>query len=74
MIEEWKRRIIVRLGGVVPDEKQTFVMEAQMERAEELRVDRLGPSEDDLVGEREPFVPPNDPWRPATTLGPIRRR
>lgn len=73
MIEEWKRRIITRLGGVVPEPKQSFVMEANMERAEELRVDRLGPSEDDLDGEREPFVP-DDPWRPATTLGPIRRR
>lgn len=73
MIEEWKRRIITRLGGVVPEEKKTFVMDAQMERAEELRVERLGLSEEDLVGEREPFVPA-DPWRPATTLGPIRRR
>lgn len=73
MIEEWKRRIITALGGVVPDEKQSFVMDADMERAEELRVDRLGIDENDLMGDREPFIP-DDPWRPATTLGPIRRR
>lgn len=31
-------------------------------RTEELRPDRLGPSEDDIPADR-------DPWRPARTLG-----
>lgn len=69
---EWKAKLIRALGGVVP-ERRTVVVQADIERTEELRVDRLGPDEDDLdKDEREPFVP-DDPWRPSTTLGPIRR-
>jgi hypothetical protein len=41
----------------------TFVMDATMARSEELRVDRLGPSQDDVV--------PHDPERPSRTLGKL---
>jgi hypothetical protein len=54
----------------------TFVMDAEWERAEELRPDRLGPGEDDLDDE-EPVVnlySLNDPERPVRTLGPIPKQ
>lgn len=72
MIAEWKKRLIRSLGGVVPGEKSTVIVQAEVERTEELRVDRLGPSEDDLEGERESFAN-RDPWRPSSTLGPIKK-
>jgi hypothetical protein len=55
---------IVRLvnaqpGGVV--RTQSFVTDADWQRAEELRTERLGPGEDDI-----PQV--KDPERPSTTL------
>lgn len=50
-------------------ESQTFVMDAQWSRTEELRPDRLGPGEDDLTD-----VVRVDPWRPKRTLGPMRKR
>ena len=40
----------------------SFVVVAQWERSEELRPDRLGPSEEDLDHI------PEDQWRPKTTL------
>jgi len=45
------------LAGVVP-RGHSFVIEADWERAEELRVDRLGPDDQDIV----------DPERPESTL------
>lgn len=45
--------------GVVRDLQRSFVVEATWERAEELRVDRLGPSEQDVQ---------NDDERPESTL------
>lgn len=50
-------------GGV----GQSFIAEVEWHRSEELRPDRLGPSEDDLVI-------PVDPWRPRKTLGPMPKR
>lgn len=67
MIAEWKRRIIERLGGVVPEDPGTFVMDSEIRRVEELRPDRLGPDPDD-VG-----VMPRDLGRPSRTLGPFPR-
>jgi len=45
------------LAGVVPP-RGSFVLEANWDRAEELRVDRLGPEEKDI----------EDPERPSTSL------
>lgn len=45
----------------------TFVVDADLNRSEELRVDRLGPGEEDL----EDPLPVGDPWRPSRTLGPL---
>jgi len=73
-MERWKARLIRRLGGVVPDKPRvTHVEEAEWERAEELRPDRLGPSEADIQNEDPTWVPPEglqrDPWAPRRTLG-----
>jgi ribosome biogenesis protein Tsr3 len=46
-------REFLRRGG-------SFVVEAQWERAEELRVDRLGPTDDEVKN--------SDPERPGTSL------
>lgn len=46
------------------DVQGTYVMEAQWERSEELRPERLGPSQDDID-----LV--QDPWRPRRSLGPL---
>ena len=60
------REAVIRwLGG--ESKSRTFVMDSEFHRSEELRVDRLGPDEDDLNGQpREAF--PYDPWRPRRTL------
>lgn len=62
-----KRWAFWRRGGVDHNHSQgTFVVEAEMHRAEELRPELLGvPSEDELDGR------PHDPWRPARTLGKL---
>jgi ribosome biogenesis protein Tsr3 len=51
-VREADRELLRRRGS--------FVIEAQWERAEELRTDRLGPSEDDVQN--------TDPERPGTSL------
>lgn len=43
-----------------PIERKTYVMDVEWKRSEELRPDRLGPSQDDI----------QDPERPTKTLGP----
>jgi hypothetical protein len=43
----------------------TFVMEAEWERSEELRTDRLGPSQDDVENPERVRV---ERWRPRRTL------
>jgi len=48
------------IAGVVPP-RGSFVLEANWERAEELRMDRLGPTEEDVKM-------PDDSERPAATL------
>jgi hypothetical protein len=63
--------LIRRLGGVVP-ERKTFVVDAEIERSEELRVDRLGPTEDDLADDDPEWTPPPDAWRPESTLSHVR--
>jgi hypothetical protein len=45
--------------GVVRDLQRSFVVDATWERSEELRVDRLGPSEEDVQ---------NDDERPESTF------
>lgn len=47
------------LAGV--DRSRSFVIEGDWERAEELRTDRLGPTDDDVKI-------PDDPERPQATL------
>jgi hypothetical protein len=60
-----------RAGRKVPIEQAgSFVAEVEWQRNEELRPDRLGPSQDD-VPDPEPV---RDPWRPSRTLGPIRKK
>jgi hypothetical protein len=71
-MERWRQRLIEALGGVVPEEKSTFVVDALIQRSEELRVDRLGPGEDDLDPDGDQPVR-IDPWRPVNTLGPMRK-
>lgn len=48
------------VAGVVPS-AGSFVLEADWERAEELRQDRLGPTDKDVTL-------PDDPERPGATL------
>jgi hypothetical protein len=52
-----RRKDVTRRGS--------FVVEADIRRSEELRADRLGPDEDDVV-EDKPIV---DPDRPLRSLG-----
>ena len=69
----WRARLIRRLGGVVPGEGSSFVVDAHWERSEELRPDRLGPDEDLIRDEDPTWKPPPDavadPWRPRSILG-----
>jgi len=59
------RRIFKRRSaGVVPP--TTFVMEAEWLRSEELRPDRLGPSQDDVEDPERVRI---ERWRPSRTLG-----
>jgi hypothetical protein len=47
----------------------TFVVEAEIHRAEEMRADLLGvPAEDEVRKDL-----PHDPWRPARSLGKLPR-
>lgn len=61
-MREWLLRL---LGGVTPT-RFVGTVQAEFERAEELRPDRLGPDEDALM--REGWKA-RDPWRPKNTLG-----
>lgn len=70
MIPDWKARLIRYLGGVVPEPRGTFVSQAEIERSEELRVDRLGPSAEDLDDYTAPTLP-HDSERPESSLGPL---
>jgi hypothetical protein len=61
MGKRWRDIVMQAFGGGVERVRGPFVMDAEWERCEELRPDRLGPSEDTLRDE--------DEWRPRTTLG-----
>lgn len=56
-----------RNAGVVPT-PGTYVMDIEWERSEELRPDRLGPSEDDVEDPERVRI---EKWRPNRTLGPM---
>jgi hypothetical protein len=47
-------------------QRATFVIDADIERSEELRPDRLGPTQDDV--ENPEIIRPG--WAPVKTLGP----
>lgn len=51
-----------------PERRGTFVMEADWLRSEELRPDRLGPTDDDV---RDPERVRVERWRPGKSLGPL---
>jgi hypothetical protein len=73
-IKKWKakrerRRQVgeaIRNGRLPEFHRETYVMDVAWERAEELRVDRLGPNEDDVVNPERVRV---ERWRPLRTLG-----
>lgn len=65
----WRDRLIRALGGVVPEREGSFVVQAEVERGEEVRVYRQAPNLNDLLGDG--FIPSNIPDRPLRTLGPI---
>lgn len=62
MIRDLLMRWFAKPGG-------SFVAEAQWERCEELRPDRLGVTEDEIIAEDPQWQPPPDAWRPRSTLG-----
>jgi hypothetical protein len=69
---EWRRQVNEAIkNGKLPqfhrERRGTFVSDAEFHRTEELRVDRLGPSEEDVPD----HAPPDDPWRPQRSLGRI---
>lgn len=53
-------RMLIRRVVEKPRKRETFVVEASIERSEELRPDRLGPGENDI---QDP-APPNGAARP----------
>jgi hypothetical protein len=60
-----------RRGKKVPIERAgSYVADVEWQRSEELRPDRLGPSQDDVIDPE----PVRDPWRPSRTLGPIPKK
>jgi len=71
MIKAWILAWLTR--GVA--RRHTFVGDVEWHRSEELRPDRLGPDEDDLLESDPIWRPPmgarRDPWRPTDSLGPL---
>lgn len=73
----WRRFLALRRAGVPKDQAAraldtgTFVMDAEWNRSEELRPERLGPSVDDIEDPERVRV---ERWRPAKGLGPLPRR
>lgn len=57
---------LLRWLGFIPSTKFIGTTQAEFERCEELRPDRLGPDEETLM--REGWKE-RDPWRPRNTLG-----
>jgi hypothetical protein len=60
----WAAQLVAAVNGV-ENPRQSFVSDVEWERAEELRPDRLGPSEDDLQREEEKAE------RPGRSLGEL---
>lgn len=65
----WRDWLIDRLGGTRP--RGSYVVDAEWERSEELRVDRHGPTEEMIKREDPTWQPPLDAERPSSTLGPL---
>lgn len=69
---DWLKYLSLRRAGVAREKASralkpgTFVMEAEWLRSEELRPDRLGPSQDDVVNPERVKL---ERWRPSRTLG-----
>jgi hypothetical protein len=70
-MSRWRDILIHALGGVDHTPRGSFVVGAEFERAEEMRPDRLGPTEDLIRDEDPTWQPPPDQGRPSTTLGPM---
>jgi hypothetical protein len=68
-VRSWREIVVSLLGGELK-RSRSFTTEATIERSEELRPNRLGPTEDMLIQDDPEFTPPPDLWRPKTTLGP----
>lgn len=56
----WLKDFLLRRTTPTSKAGQTYVMDIEWERSEELRPDRLGPTQQDV----------QDPERPTKTLGP----
>jgi hypothetical protein len=51
-----------------PERPATFVMDVEWKRSEELRPDRLGPTQEDV---ENPERVDAERWRPRRSLGPL---
>lgn len=69
---KWRvRRMLGLERRPEPKEEQlrgSFTMETEWFRSEELRPDRLGPTQDDVENPERVRV---ERWRPSRTLGPL---
>lgn len=63
-LSRWVKRRADAADRKAEFEKNTFLMDIEWERGEELRTERLGPGPDDV-----PDPIPVDQWRPRKTLG-----
>lgn len=68
-MRSWREIVVSMLGGELK-RRRSFVVDAEIERGEERREDRLGPTEDDLWKSDPEWKPPPDQWAPSRTLGP----
>jgi hypothetical protein len=70
-VEEWLLEVLERRRR-----RGSFVVDMDIERGEERRLDRLGLTEDDIKADEPDWKPPPpalaDPWRPQSTLPPYR--
>jgi len=62
----WPKRWSFRRKDEQP--QGSFVMDVEWQRSEELRPDRLGPTDDDI---RDPERVRVERWRPTRSLGPL---
>lgn len=70
-VEEWLLEVLERRRR-----RGSFVVDMEIERGEERRLDRLGLTEDHIKADEPDWKPPPpalaDPWRPQSTLPPYR--